>query len=65
MYTQAKCVTADSSNIENKTRGECSDLAPLRIGLSYRARKNSSNSLVIWLAAGSSKKFYIFIFKIS
>ena len=37
------CVTANSSKIE-KTRWEGSDLAPLRIGLRYRARKNNSFS---------------------
>jgi len=31
--TQAKCISADPSKIEIKTRAVGSDLAPLRIGL--------------------------------
>ena len=63
-FTQAKCVIIDSSKIENKTRGEGSDLAPLRIGLRYRAWKIIL-SLAIWKLQDHPKNYFIFIFKIS
>jgi len=59
--TKATCVTADSSKIENKTRGKGSDLASLRIGLRYRAGKNSSFSCN-FTSCRIIQKIHLFLF---